>query len=58
MIPEPILIPGTVMLVQSRDWQLPWHWETRLPNELGTVIVSFPNEAEARQYGRVRGWCH
>ena len=54
---KPILIPGTVMLVQSRDWQLPWHWETRLPGDLGTVIASFPTEIAALEYGRRNGWC-
>lgn len=54
---EPILVPGTVMLVQSRDWQLPWHWETRLPGDLGTVVASFADEIAAREYGRRNGWC-
>lgn len=54
---EPVLRPGTVMLEETKDWQLPWQWVTRLPGDYGTVIASFPTEAAARLYGRREGWC-
>lgn len=54
---EPTLRPGTVMLEQAKDWQLPWQWVTRLPGDYGTVIASFATEAAARTYGRREGWC-